>query len=230
MNRKISYLGAGLGLMIVLFLSACRKNAYLIGGGLSEERVNMSSYDFLKNHSWSFFDTTCIVIDKAGLRDVVNGDVTFFVPTDYSITNFLNAKRTEARRIDERLDFTLDSLFKYYSPQMLMDSLGIYILKGKLNRDEMTSEGKYYETIVDGVEMLVSLEKENEYLVEGMITTLPEYVYLTKVRGDRDVDGHDPSGDIQLLDIRVRCQTSGIVTTNGILHILGNSHIWMFHQ
>lgn len=209
---------------------ACRKNDYLIGGGLAEAKVDASSYDFLKNHSWHFFDTTCLIIDKANLKDVINGDVTFFVPTDYSISNYLAAKRKEVRLIDERLDFTLDTLFKYYSPQMLMDSLGIYVIPGKVNREDMLAEGKSYETIVNGVNMWVSLEEANEYQVEGLITTLPKYVFLTRIRGQKDVNGQDPTGDINLLDIKVRCQTSGIQTKNGILHVLDNSHVWMFHQ
>ena len=157
MKRKISYLIAIL--ILSTMHNACKKNDYLIGGGLADAKVNASSYDFLKSHSWAFFDTTCLIIDKANLKDIINGDVTFFVPTDYSISNCLSEKRKEVRRISERLDFTLDTLFKYYTSRMLMDSLGIYVIKGKVNREDMSSEGKSYETIVNGINMWVSLEK-----------------------------------------------------------------------
>lgn len=215
--------------LAIYVLAGCKKDE-VIGGGTANPRVNMTTYDFLKNHSWHFFDTTILVIDKAGMKDIINGDVTFFAPTDFSINRFIANKRDEARKKDERLNFTLDSLFKYYTPQMLRDSLGMYVIKGKVNREQMTLDGKLYETLTPGQPMLVSLLETTDYLVDNIITSKAQYVTYTKIIGERDVNGKDPSGSDKLQDIRVKCQTSGILTTNGVLHVLENTHIWTFRR
>src|SRR5882762_2161700 len=122
--KKIIYIPIA-AFIILLAISSCKKDA-VIDGGLSIEKVNMSTYDFLKSNNRHMFDTTLLIIDKAGMKDIINGPGTFFVPNDYSITSYLSAKQNEARKIDERKNFNLDTLFKYYSAQMLKDSMGIY--------------------------------------------------------------------------------------------------------
>lgn len=217
---------------MIVFIS-CKKGNGIIDGGLSNPRVNFNTYDFLKSHPRKVFDTTLMVIDKAGLKDIINGDVTFFVPNNYSINNFLNIKRDEARQIDENKKYTLDSLFKYFSPAKLRDSLGIYVFKGKISYNQLTEEGQIYHPVVSPTEsFVISYTKTSGYLVDGIITSDARLVYFTRVIGQRDVlvngQMEDPSGDESLLDRSAVCQTSGIETTNGIVHVLSNSHPWTF--
>ena len=220
-------------ILLVLFGSACKKSA-IIDGGLSKEKVDMTTYDFLKTNPRQMFDTTLLIIDKAGMKDVINGPGTFFVPNNYAINNFLNAKRDEARKKDERLNYTLDSLFKYFSPQMLRDSMGIYFFPQKITRDGLNSVGASYQSITKGESLDVSLEEVNQYTVPGIITNKPQYIYLNKILGAKDILGSDgltkvdPSGDPKLLDIKTLCQTTGIITNTGVVHVLENKHIWTF--
>ena len=148
------------------------------------------------------------------------------------ITNFLNTKRDELRKKDARLNYTLDSLFKYFSPQMLRDSMGIYFFPEKIVRDGLTNEGKSYQSSTSEVALDVSLEEADQYTVDGIITNKPKYIYLNKILGEKDVLNGltkvDPSGDPKLLDIKILCQTSGIITNTGVVHVLSNSHIWTF--
>ncbi len=217
----------------VAIFFGCKKGNGIIDGGLSNPKVNFNTYDFLKSHPKKVFDTTLMVIDRAGLKDIINGDVTFFVPNNYSINNFLNIKRDEARQIDENKKYTLDSLFKYFTPAMLRDSLGIYVFKGKISYEQLTEDGQIYHSAVAPAEsFIISYTKTSGYLVDGIITTDARLVYFIKVIGDRDimVNGkkEDPTGDPDLLDRSTVCQTSGIQTTNGIVHVLSNSHPWTF--
>jgi hypothetical protein len=220
----------------IMIFMACKKNNSIIDGGLSNPVVNMNTYDFLASHSRKAFDTTLMIIDKAGLKDVINGDATFFVPNNYSINNFLDKKRAEARKIDELKDYTLDSLFKYFTPQMLRDSMGIYIFKGKLTYEQFPENGKMYTSLVTpNQQALIKYTTTRDYLVPGVINTPARLLYLVKIVGEPDVyDANnqrtDPSGDPKLLDIVNLCQTSGIHTTNGIVHVLQNQHIWTFKQ
>lgn len=194
----------------------------------------MTTYDFVKSNPHQMFDTTLLIIDKAGMKDLINSQGTFFIPNDYAITNFLNAKRDEARKKDERLNYNLDSLFKYFSPKMLRDSMAIYFFPERIVRDGLNSEGKSYQTSTPGVTLDVSLEESNDYTVPGIITNKPKYVYLNKILGAKDIlDGLtkvDPSRNPKLLDIKALCQTSGIITNTGVVHVLSNTHLWTFKQ
>lgn len=214
-----------------LFIMACQKDA-IIDGGLSKEKVDMTTYDFLKSHYTKRFDTTLLIIDKAGMKDLINSPGTFFVPNNFTITNFLNAKRDEARKIDERLNYTLDSLFKFFTPKMLRDSMGIYFFPKRIVRDNLNSTGTSFQTSTAGETLDISLEEVNAYTVDGVITNRPKYIYLNKILGEKDIlkDGGkvDPSGDTKLKDIKGLCQTTGIITNTGVVHVLENKHIWTF--
>lgn len=221
--------------VIIIFLTSCKKDD-VIDGGLSIGHVNMTTYDFLKSHPQHLFDTTLMIIDRAGLKDKVNAAKTFFVPTNYSIRNFLLLKQQELRKKDEKLNFNLDSLFKYYSPKMLQDSMLVYFFADRITRDELTATGTIYQTEEPSTKLLATLEQStsNDYLVDGIISQGPKFIYLTQIIGERDImkNGslNDPSGNTKLNDIRVLCQTTGLLTNTGVVHVLSNGHIWAFRR
>jgi len=219
----------------IIFFTSCKKDD-VIDGGLSTEYVNMTTYDFLKSHPQHLFDTTLMIIDKAGLKDKVNAAKTFFVPTNYSIRNFLLSKQQEIRKQNEKLNFNIDSLFKYYTPKMLQDSMSVYFFSGRITRNDLTEKGTIYQTEEPSTKLLATLEQStsNDYLVDGIISQGPKFIYLTKVIGERDImkNGslNDPSGNTKLNDIRVLCQTTGLLTNTGVVHVLNNTHIWAFRR
>lgn len=232
-KMKITYLMMTAFTMVALMMS-CRKDG-VIDGGLSIARVDMTTYDFLKTHPTKQFDTTILIIDKAGLKDLINSPGTFFVPNNYAIRNYLNAKRAEARDKDERLDFNLDSLFKKFTPQMLKDSMGMYFFPQKIVREDLNENGTTYQTSTPNVLLNVSLESSNDYQVDGIINNKPNYIYLTRILGDKDIyddkkNRVDPSGDEDLIDRKVLCQTTGILTNTGVVHVLYNGHRWSFNN
>ncbi len=219
---------------ILIAAASCKKDA-VVNGELSQAEVNMTTYDYLKSHPRQMFDTTLMIIDKAGMKDLINGPGTFFVPNDYAIANYLAIKQAEARSTDERNNFTLDSLLNY-TPQMLRDSMGMYFFQERITRDVLNSAGKDYQTSTPGISLNVVLEERNEYQQDGVISTKPKYIYLVKVRGQKDIFNNsdythtDPSGDEDLEDEMTICQTTGILTTNGVVHVLANYHSWIFKQ
>lgn len=219
----------------IVFFTSCKKDD-VIDGGLSTEYVNMTTYDFLKSHPQHLFDTTLMIIDKAGLKDKVNAAKTFFVPTNYSIRNFLLSKQQEIRKQNEKLNFNIDSLFKYYTPKMLQDSMSLYFFSDRITRNDLTEKGTIYQTEESSTKLLATLEQStsNDYLVDGIISQGPKFIYLTKIIGERDImkNGslNDPSGNTKLNDIRVLCQTTGLLTNTGVIHVLNNTHIWAFRR
>ncbi|WP_293918541.1 MULTISPECIES: hypothetical protein [unclassified Sphingobacterium] len=215
-----------------LFAVSCKKDP-VIDGGIHQAKVNMTTYDFLKSHSRNMFDTTILIIDKAGLKDLVNSRGTFFVPNDYSIAGFLALKQAEVRKKDERLNYTLDTLFKYFTPQMLKDSIGMYFIpERQVNWADLAQTWSEYQTSVSNLTLWANLESLDGYNGSGIFSEKPKVVYLNKVVGEKDllVNGRyeDPTKDPKKLDLRSVCQTSGIETTTGIVHVLANTHIWTF--
>lgn len=215
MKIKLSYI-----LTLVAFcvaFTACKKNDYIIGGDLHDPHVNMTTYDFLKTKP--LFDTLVILIDKAGLKDEINGDNTFFAPTDYSIKSLLERRTLiiQQKYQDENIKYTLDSL---PIPE-LRDSLRSHLFAGKINREQLALENKVFKSLA-GEDFSILLKEVDDYT--GLNTTKPQYLYLTKIRSGLDPDpipDDYPDEDKDIIDL---VQTSGILTTNGVLHVLNNRH------
>jgi len=197
----------------------CEKQGYLIDGGLHNPKVEMTTYDYLKTKS--VFDTLVLLIDKAGLRETINGDVTFFAPTDFAVTNYVNTKKADVLAVNPFSNFTLDDI----PVSTLRDSLKMYIVPGKINRDDMTAEGKTYTTLMGNRVHIALVPVQDAYT--NIVKTWPQYVFFTKIVGaGLDVPGTVPPA--AELDIKNVCQTSGIITNTGILHVIENSHTMFY--
>lgn len=202
---------------------SCKKADYLTDSGVHEAVTPLSAYDYMAQHSWHYFDTTIMIIDHYNLKDEVNQTNTFFAFTDYSIAAFLNARRSEKQQLDPNADYSLDSLYKYISA----DSIRQYLFTEEIRMGEMpVNETKPYTSLGNtSMGVFRELQVANEYTVR---TNAPTYLlYLVKVRGDLDLPGvlYPPAE----IDIRVRCQTTGILTSNGTktMHVLNNQHAFV---
>ena len=86
-----------IGMMLlsgILTFSACKKDDYINDGGkILTGRVNMTTYDYLKSNPK--FDSLVKIIDKAGMKDQVNGNITFFATTNYGAADYVSAKKQE---------------------------------------------------------------------------------------------------------------------------------------
>jgi uncharacterized protein YxeA len=222
MKKIIYYI---IPVLLMASISSCKKN-YAIDGGKSNPNVNMTTYDYLK--SKSIFSSLVYLIDRAGLKDSINADITFFATTNYGVDEYLKAMKNK-RAIElnnENITYTLDSI-----PLKNLDSLKTYIFHGKINRDVMTQKGKYYANefgAIPDVQYMISLTRSYSY---SAYVDYVDYVVYTKVIGTKDADELDqkliPPDQV---DKSVLCQTSGIVTTNGILHVLDGYHRLFFNN
>lgn len=212
--------------IVLLALSACKKDDYKRDGGASNPYVDMTTYDYLKSNR--NFDSLVKVIDKAGLKDVVNGDVTLFATTNYGIADYVKAKKYQKslQTGDENFDFGIKDL----PAQELNDSLKTYLFAGKINRDQITLGGKLYNSLlgaIPNVQYLIKFRRSYEYT---QYVNYVDYVTYTKVIGTRD----DKEPDVNAIptdqkDKAVDVQTSGIITRTGIVHVLNGNHRLFFN-
>ena len=208
--------GWGLLLAVLLF-TACKKDDHFKGGSPTNAQTDLTTYDYLKANP--LFDTLISLIDKAGLKETVNSNVTFMAPTDYSIKQFLKARTKELQLElnDENVQYTLDSL---KTPE-LRDSLMAYIFDGKIQRSDLSLEQQLYKNKM-GEDFSIRLKKSDDY--GGILSAGVQYMYVAKIINGLDPD---PLPDNFLDDDKDResvLQTSGIITKTGILHVLGNNH------
>jgi hypothetical protein len=214
-------------LMAVVIFSSCKKD-YTIGGSIIDPHVNMTTYDYLKTNP--LFDTVLLLIDKTGLKDEVNASKTFFAFTDYAITNYIAAKQEDLRvKIDPNYVYTFDSL----DFAGLKDSLRAYMFSESISRDNVTAKGKLFRAN-DGELRFIQLIPSDDYTDGTVFSQLPEYLYFTKLLATEDnypipTDSTGiPNIKPKQLDLRTVVQTSGIITTTGILHVLHNYHRFAF--
>lgn len=208
-------------------LSACQKDDYINDGGKANANVNMTTYDFLKSNPK--FDSLIKVIDHAGLKDEVNSGITFFASTNYSVAAYVASKKREKiiETGDENISFGINDI----SVQDL-DSLRMYMFDGAIGRDKLTTKSTFFENKfgpIANVRFMINLRRDattySNYL------DYVDYVRFTEVVGTVDADL--PKGTIiptEEEDMGYDCQTSGIITTTGVLHVLADTHRLMFNR
>lgn len=220
--KKLTFISL---LLIAAICFSCKKD-YLIDGGLSNAKVDMTTLEFLKTRPYHQFDSLLILLKAAGIESEVNSNITFVAPTNYDLVNFCSEKQAALRLIyeDENYVYNFDSLVKeavYYK-----DTLRMYMIPSNINRENLTSPVVTKST--SGVDVALSLIESKLY-TEWVPNSIPKFVYFSKVINGLD-NPADPDIPIDDQDGRSRCQTSGIITTTGILHILDDDHIFGFRK
>jgi len=216
-----------LSVMLGAVLASCEKNDYINDGGVHDPHVNMTTYDFLNSHPK--FDSLVRMIDRAGLKDLVNSEITFFVTTNWGVADYVSAKKQE--RIvevgDENISFGIDDL----DAGVLSDSLKIYMFEGRIGREQLNTDGAYFESLfgpMEDVRLRLGLRRTRDF---SSYVDYVDYLYYTKVVGSLDADELDQTSIPEAQrDIRVDVQTSGIITTTGVVHVLHGSHRLFFND
>jgi hypothetical protein len=209
-----------LNLLLIIGMTSCKKSEYLTDEGIHDAATPLTTYDYLKAHSWNSFDSLIAIIDHFGLKDEVNNAKTFFAPTDYSINKFFVLKKLGR---DENNPYTMDTLYK----EINADSIRQYLFNEKLTLSGASEVSSKVQTLGKTSAAVYKIKQTDPAYYQWSST--PVYLlYYTLVRGDIDdpngtTDPNDPNKDT-----RVVCQTTGIETASGTtLHVLSNTHIFV---
>ncbi len=232
--KKILYNRLATICTVALLFTACKKD-YIIGGQEEDTNryKNTSTYDVLKTNP--LYDTLVQVIDNAGLKDKINeAGTTFFAPSDYSILSYLGKRTLQVQATNQNAKFALDSLVYYLKNNIkgTKDSLLMYLVKKPLTYSVLTDVGAFYPTALAGDTAIVSYEytKEGYLGYNSVVSNVPQVVYYTHLWHHYDLGPANPAGDVpSSIGVHTLVKTSGILTQNGVMNGLDNSHTLFFY-
>lgn len=191
-------------------LFSCKKDGYLTDGGVHTVNTPLSTYDYLKNHSAHYFDTTILLIDHFNLKDSVNKAGTFFAFTNFSVKMLMTNLQVES------LDQLYDSLSSHFITQ--------YLFADRIALSEAQDAPVSWANWA-GSSAPCAVKRITGSYTLWLTSTAPVFSYYSlqyiKVNGALDGTGA-PVGDP--VDVAVTCQTTGIETATGTtLHVLANN-------
>lgn len=219
---------------VIMLFTACKKD-YITGGSVEDinKYKNTSTYDVLK--SSPLYDTLVQLIDTAGLKDKINETgITLFAPSDYSVYSYLSARTLKAQLINQNAKFALDSMFYYLRNNIrgTKDSLLMYLIKKPLLYADLTDVGAYHQTELAGNSVIVSYEytRSGALGYNSIVSGVPQVVYFTHLWYPYSLSPANPAGEVPInIGVHTLVKTSCIITKNGVLNALDNSHTLFFY-
>ncbi|ASZ12025.1 fasciclin domain-containing protein [Chitinophaga pendula] len=196
---------------------ACKKGDYLSGGNLANPKVEMTTYDYLKRNP--LFDTLVLLVDRAGMKEQLNSNITFFAPTDYSIRLLMLTRTAEIQKKynNENIKYTVDS----FPVPELRDSIKAYMFGQPIRREQLSLSHQVFKNLL-GQEYSVKLVESDEY--DGILSQRPRFVHIIRIIKGLDPEPLPKDYPDTLKDKNEQTQTSGIITQTGTLHVINNQH------
>lgn len=227
----------GLSLMVIslaTLLFSCSKD-YIIGGKAnSTQKLDINTFELLS--SMEETKTVATLFERAGLKDIINGDVTIIAPNQWSVNRYLRRRHNQDLRTNPSAPvLTIDDI----STEELK-KMGMYILPGKYWSETIPKEGKYL-TAYDGTEVLLTLDKTNAdpgtawdgsgspgqgYQYSNFMQNSPNIVHIQFKRGSNwELTAAERNMltnyyDNPECDQVYRMYVSDILTSNGVVHVL----------
>ena len=218
----------------IILVSCSKKNNYIIGStATSSNKVNQTTFDFLK--SFDVTTETARLIERAGMIDEVNGDVTVIAPNNYAINRYLRRKNNRALRLDP----TSKSLTIEDIPVADLQQLKMYIVDKKYWSANIPKEGIILPTHEPGDSIRLFIAQSNTepgsdwdgggqpgqgYQYSNFMQTQPTKVYVHFKRGanwefdpnERVSLGYDDPECDQVYEMYI----SDVITTTGVVHVI----------
>lgn len=214
--KTIIKLSGFLAFVFTLSLASCSKDYYQ-DSGLQSGVYKGTSFEFL-NEKPFFFDTLVNVIELAEMKPVISDStVTFFAPTNNAIRKAMNA--LNANRYN---DFKDSLKLSDVPAEVWRKFLSRYIIREKFMLKDIPRRDLSQPSVYPGM---------NIESFDGYIMNLG--VEFSDYNGTKDVGPRkvmfSSVGELGAPDnITTGVATSDIQTSNGIIHILNEDHVFAF--
>ena len=222
-------------LIASLLLLSCSDNDYIIGGEANKtNKVDKSTFDLLNQME----ETKLIaqLFEKAGMKEIINGDVTLVTPNVWSVNRYLRRRHNQELRVNPNApELTINDI-----SQEELKKMGMYVLPGKWWRETIPENGKILKAH-DGTEVFLSVDKVNTdpgvawdgagnpgsgYQYSNFLQKLPYIIHVHFKRGNKwewsalERTGLADYYDNPECDHVYRMYVSDILTNNGVVHVL----------
>lgn len=220
--------------MVALIATACSDDDYIIGGEVNEtNQVDQTTFDFLK--SFEPTTQTAQLIERAGLVDEVNGEVTVIAPSNYAVNRYLRRKTHRAQRLDPAsAPMTLEDI-----PTEELQQLRMYIVDQKYWRETIPEGGIILPTHSPGDTVRLTVAESTAepgaawdggstpgwgYQYPNFMQTTPKKVFVHFKRGDNwEMDANERVAmgyDHPECDQVYQMYISDVLTTTGVVHVI----------
>lgn len=219
---------------VAILHNSCAKKDYIIGGTKNEtNKVNLTSFEFLK--SFEATTNTAILIERAGMINEVNGDVTIIAPSNYAINRYLRRKNNRLLRLNPNNKLmTINDI-----PVEEIKEMGMYIVDKKYWSENIPEEGIILPTHKVGDTLRLTLEESNMdpgaawdgggqpgqgYQYSNFMQSKPKKVTVHFKRGnnwefspnERISMGYDKPECDQVYKMYI----SDVITNTGVVHVI----------
>ena len=222
-----------LAIILSVFMLGCKKD-YIIGGTKNEtNKVEMSTYDFLK--SYDVTKSVARLFERANLVSALNEDITLIAPNEYSVNRYLRRANNRRLRLDPRASLmTVEDI-----PAEELSKLRMYMVKGKYLSSDLSEVGIRLATLSPGDSLMLSLNESTAepaaawdgsnvpgqgYQYTNFMQTTPKKVFVHFKRGTKwETTGEQRAAlgyDNPECDQVYQMYLSDVETTTGRVHIL----------
>lgn len=211
-------------IIVLIAFCACDQGG-VIDGGIHSPNVNKTTLAYLQDNAK--FDTVLILFEKANLLpELEKKGTTICIPTDYSVNYYIKQIQQQKRieQGDENLKYAYADFINEFD--LYKDSLKMYIMNQPIGRLELEQKSYLMKNLL-GEDVELSLKKSplyNEWLPNINV----KLVHYKWVKNGLDIGDEEVA--VADKDIENICQTSGILTTNGVLHVLEDTHQFFFNS
>ena len=212
------------------FFTSCN-NDYVIGGEINPtNQMDMTTFEFLQ--SLEITQQVATLFERAGMKDVINGDVTIIAPTQWSINRYLRRRHNvELRSNPNAPELTINDISADELKQM-----GMYVIQGRYWRENLTAGGTFLKTL-NGMDVFLTYDETNidpgvawdgagdprwGYQYSRFTQVKPKLVHILYKRGNNwEFDGAQRGNpDLPEIDQFYRMYMADVLTKNGVVHIL----------
>lgn len=197
-------------------LMGCQEE-YFFDGGVSEGKLNMTTYDFLASKP-RYFDTLVWVIDEYNLKDQVNAEnSTFFAPQNDAFSLFFD--KLEVAGFLDPVPKSLEQL-----PLSIKDTLGLlvkkYMVPEVIMREDIPVKGKLETQNGNGEAVSIFYQTNPRGGIPGF--------------GSKDVIYSAPvvipnaNGELVEQERFTVMSTTDLESTNGAVHVISVSFTFGF--
>lgn len=214
---------------------SCSKTTDIVGGTINpSERTDVTTFEFLMENEET--QIVAQLFEAAGMKDIINGEVTLVAPSKYSVNRFIRRMNSANNREADAPRYTIEDLLQ---DDVLLQKMGMYVFPGIYGLDNLTEKGTMLTSVDGSQEIILTLDETNTdpgpaydggkaagagFQYSNFLEKSPKLIHVLFKRGENwetEFLARDKLGlDNAECDHHYRMYVSNVRTKNGMVHIV----------